>query len=99
MLQEKDLFFVTFKTHHTVMVCHNGKCQNVTSGLFGRESLDTLRRSPDEVSRESVRVTIRLGSFPVRNLLAAPICDLEKAAFLRQGGSLVGPERTDDRWS
>ena len=77
----------------------NGKCQNVTSGFFGRESLDTLRRSPDGVSRESVRVTIRLGSFPVRNLLAAPTCDLEKAAFLRQGGSLGGPEGIDDRWS
>ena len=61
--------------------------------------MDTLRRSPDEVSRESVRVTIRLGSFPVRNLLVAPTCSLGKTAFLRQGGSLGGPEGIDDRWS
>ena len=61
--------------------------------------MDTLRRSPDGVSRESIRVTVRLGSFPVRNLLAAPTCDLEKAAFLRQGGSLVGPEGINDRRS
>ena len=61
--------------------------------------MDTLRRSPDGVLRESVRVTIRLGSFPVRNLLAAPTCSLGKTAFLRQGGSLGRPERIDDRWS
>ena len=66
---------------------------------FGRESLDTHRRSSDEVSGESIRVTVWLGSCPVRNLLVAPTCDLEKAAFLRQGGSLVGPEKTNDRWS
>ena len=61
--------------------------------------MDTLGKSPDGVLRESVRVTIRPGSFPVRNLLAAPTCSLGKTAFLRQGDSLGKPERIDDRWS